>query len=119
MSVFPLLTERQEAVLRFVRKYVAEKQVSPTNQEIGYALHISTGSVATTLTALENMGFVERMGGGRGTRLLRAISGVRRRGRQKPKDRAIGDFGNVTADGEVLDEDAIYERIYGRATRYT
>ncbi len=57
------LTERQHAILEFVRESIASRGYPPTHREIGAAFGIrSTNGVNDHLLALERKGFLSRDG---------------------------------------------------------
>ena len=64
------LTDRQFAIVEFIREYVAVKRVAPTNAEIGAWCGITRQGVAKHLDALVKLGVLSRVsGGGRVIRL--------------------------------------------------
>jgi repressor LexA len=54
------LTERQRAVLNWIRGFVLENQMPPTVREIGREFRISSAGVFGHLKALERKGFLKR-----------------------------------------------------------
>jgi len=64
------LTERQRAILEFIRNLVLERGYPPTLREIGEHFHIASPfGVKRHLDALQRKGFLHRESGARGLRL--------------------------------------------------
>lgn len=67
------LTERQQAILEFIRQHITENGYPPTVREIGSAFGIrSTNGVADHLKSLERKGYLER--GSLKSRALRPLA---------------------------------------------
>jgi repressor LexA len=68
------LTDRQQAILEFIRRHINENGYPPTVREIGSAFGIrSTNGVADHLKSLERKGYLER--GSLKSRALRPLTG--------------------------------------------
>lgn len=61
------LTDRQQQILRCIRKWVADHGEAPTLRQIGEEVGLSsTGSVSHQINRLEELGFLGRRDSGRG-----------------------------------------------------
>lgn len=55
------LGKRQQQILTFIRSFVAERGISPSNREIGDAVGLSSSSTTHShITALEVKGYIRR-----------------------------------------------------------
>jgi len=72
------LTERQQQVFEWVKRFIREHAMPPTVREIGRAFRIESSSVFDLLTALERKGYMRR--GNRGARSLIVEGVTTRRG---------------------------------------
>ena len=70
------LSERQQKILEFIRKFIGERQFPPSIREIGDTVGISSTSVVSyNLDALERKGYIERDGEiSRGIRLVDTLA---------------------------------------------
>jgi repressor LexA len=70
------LSERQQKILEFIRKFIGERQFPPSIREIGNTVGISSTSVVSyNLDALERKGYIERDGEiSRGIRLVDTLA---------------------------------------------
>lgn len=55
------LTDRQSAVLAYIRDYISEHEYPPIIREIGAHFGIGVNGVVGHLRALEQKGFIERL----------------------------------------------------------
>lgn len=75
------LTKRQDAILDFVRKFMAERSFPPSMREIGSAFGIASSSVFDHLEALARKGFIRRTTGrSRSIEILKGPGAANRRG---------------------------------------
>lgn len=107
MNDLKTLAPRQAAALSFIRRYIAEKEFSPSLEEIRAQLGVSSRSaVAELLDKLERKGFIEREPGSRrGLRVLRAAEGDR------PGRHTLPLIGRIAAGSPILAAENIDEHV--------
>lgn len=101
------ITEKQEAVLKFIEKYQMQHGSSPTLREMREHFGVSSdNSILKHLKALEEKGFIEKNDTPRGIKLLNSI---------KEKLVAAGNviriplLGTIPAGGPVLSEEHVID----------
>lgn len=101
MSEF--LTEKQEAVLEFIKTYQMENGGSPTLKEMREYFGVSSdNSILKHLKALEEKGFIEKDDTPRGIKLLESV-----KERLQGGDKKLPLLGMIPAGGPVLTEEYV------------
>lgn len=81
MKPFDKLSKRQQNILKFIDRYIAENSYPPTIRDIGEATEIASTSVVNyNLNKLVDAGYLERTAAtSRGLRLLKSVPGSTRK----------------------------------------
>lgn len=98
-----ILTEKQEAVLEFIKNYQLEHGGSPTIKEMREFFGVSSdNSILKHLKALEEKGYIEKDDTPRGIKLLEAV-----KERLQGVEKKLPLLGMIPAGGPVLTEEYV------------
>ncbi|HLG25871.1 MAG TPA: transcriptional repressor LexA [Candidatus Gracilibacteria bacterium] len=102
-EVLPAITEKQEAVLKFIEDYQIQHGSSPTLREMREYFGVSSdNSILKHLKALEEKGYIEKDDTPRGIKLLSSV-----KERLQSSEFKLPLLGMVPAGGPVLTEEYI------------